>query len=82
MGHNDLGELLYERGDLQGAFKCWVRSKGGGAALMYEREDLQGAFKCRVRGRDYSAPTLPALSPSPGICLPPLPRIITLLPKP
>ena len=58
MGHNDLGELLYERGDLQGAFKCWVS------------------------GRDYSAPSLPAPSPSPGICLPPLPRIITLLPKP
>ncbi|GAX78667.1 hypothetical protein CEUSTIGMA_g6105.t1 [Chlamydomonas eustigma] len=27
MGHNDLGDLLYERGDLQGAFKCFVRSR-------------------------------------------------------
>ena len=27
MGHNDLGEHHYERGDLQAAFKCFVRPR-------------------------------------------------------
>merc|ERR1719263_1267216 len=27
MGHNDLGEHHYERGDLQAAFKCFVRTR-------------------------------------------------------
>uniref|UniRef100_A0A7S3R7C1 PCI domain-containing protein n=1 Tax=Dunaliella tertiolecta TaxID=3047 RepID=A0A7S3R7C1_DUNTE len=27
MGHNDLGDFFYERGDLQNAFRCYVRSR-------------------------------------------------------
>lgn len=27
MGHNDLGDFFYERGDLQAAFKCYVRTR-------------------------------------------------------